>query len=157
MRSVPSTHTDSHSLTSRLSLSVYTVAQNTSNLPTPYNTLPQTPFRHLTNAFPPASQTSCHGVTLGPHCMFFSHRLVTISVHTHPRQAHFPGLFLTSRHKTRFHAISLTCISASLSVAPRDRISGYTHRARPRALTGLRFPAVGSPISCFHGRAYGCP
>ena len=30
-------------------------------------------------------------------------------------------------------------------------------RARPRALTGLRLPAVGSPHTCFPGRTYGCP
>ena len=46
---------------------------------------------------------------------------------------------------------------ASLSCSPCDRISGYTPRARPRALTGHRLPAVGSPHTCFPGRTYGCP
>ena len=45
----------------------------------------------------------------------------------------------------------------SLFRPPCDRISGYTPRARPRALTGLRIPAVGSPHTCFPGRTYGCP
>ena len=45
----------------------------------------------------------------------------------------------------------------SLSCSTCDRISGYTPRARPRALTGLRLPAVGSPHTCFPGRTYGCP
>ena len=45
---------------------------------------------------------------------------------------------------------------AFLSLAPFDRIPGYTPRARPRALTGLRLPAVGSPNTCFPGRTYGC-
>ena len=46
---------------------------------------------------------------------------------------------------------------AFLSLALRDRISGYTPQARPRALTGLRLPAVGSHNTCFPGRTYGCP
>ena len=45
----------------------------------------------------------------------------------------------------------------SLFRLPCDRISGYTPRARPRALIGLRLPAVGSPHTCFPGRTYGCP
>ena len=45
----------------------------------------------------------------------------------------------------------------SLSCSPCDRNSGYTPRARPRALTVHRLPAVGSPHTCFPGRTYGCP
>ena len=73
---------------------------------------------------------TCHGVTPGP-------------CHTHtvyylaPYLAHVSFEFLT--------------------FAPCDRISGYTPRARPRALIGLRLPAVGSLHTCFPGRTYGCP
>ena len=158
MRTVLFAYTDYHSLACRLSLSVYTVVQTISHPPTPYPTLYPTTFRHIANASPRPARlrvtalpwACCVSVCL-PNTGSNPSQLARI-----PGKALFPGLFLTFRFKTRFRAISLTCLSVFLSFTLRDRISGYTPRARPRALTGLRLPAVWSPNTCFPGRTYGC-
>ena len=69
---------------------------------------------------------------------------------SHASQAKpFPGLLRISRHRPKSHAVSFLRLSVSLSFALRDRFSGYTPRARPRALTGLRLPAVWCHSTCF--------
>ena len=69
----------------------------------------------------------------------------------------YPGPCMSCSHRLLPNTVPRSRVFRVLSFALRDRISGYTPRARPRALTGLRLPAVGSPNTCFHGRAYGCP
>ena len=156
MRTVLFAHSDIHSLTPRLSLSIYSVVQNT----TPTNTVSHpalNPPRHPTNASSKPARLRITSLPWVP-IVCISHTVYHPFLLSRIRgKALFPGLFSLPQPKTRFHAISLTCLSVSLYFAPRDRISGYTPRARPRALTGLRLPAVGSLSTRFPGRTYGFP
>ena len=156
MHTVLHTYTHIRSLTSRLSLSVYTVVPNNTDQPTPYPTIPPHPIGTTPTHLPCPAKLR---VTALPRaiCMSFPHRLTIIHLPRIPGKALFPGLPRLLRHKTRPHPVSLTYLYVSLFFAPRDRLFGNTPRARPRALTGLRIPAVGSPNTCFPGRNYGCP
>ena len=155
MRTVFFAYTDTHGLTSRLSLSIHTVVRNTPRPPTPYPTMSPLPIV-TPPTHPPGQPDFVSRRYPGPavclsNTVYYSPLLPRI-----PGKALFPGLFCILRHKTKLHAISLTCLSVFLSFTLRDRNSGYTPRARPRALTGLRLPAVGSHNTCFHWRTYGC-
>ena len=82
--------------------------------------------------------------------MSSQHSLLTITVSKHPGKAIFSGLFLTFRLETRFYAISLTCLSMSLSFALRDLISGYTtheHGPAPSPASGFRPSGLSTPVS----------
>ena len=69
----------------------------------------------------------------------------------------YPGPMYVTLTPFSTHHLYHDHVSIAFPSFPRcNRISGYTPRARPRALTGLRLPAVGSPITCFPVRTYGC-
>ena len=91
------------------------------------------------------------------HTVFQNKHLLQRASPGHTRRGVTPGpLYVTSTQFSTQHRshvqVSLVCRSHSLRPD-----SGYTTRARPRAFTGLRLPAVGSPNTCFPGRTYGCP
>ena len=69
----------------------------------------------------------------------------------------YPGPCMSCSHRLLPSTVPRSRVFRVISFALRDRISGYTPRARPRALRGHRLPAVGSPHTCFPGRTYGCP
>ena len=108
--------------------------------PTPMSTLSplvfRCPFHTIAQNNHPLQRASpghtCHGVTPGP-CMSYPHRLL-------------PNTATTLKCLSR--------VSFMLSLRPEFRLHPP---ARPRALTGHRLPAVGSPHTCFPGRTYGCP
>ena len=93
------------------------------------NSTPSSKISTYSNAPPPVIR-----VAASPRapCMSHPHHLL-------------PNTALTSK--------CLSCVALTLC----DRISGHTPRARPRALIGLRLPAVWSLHTCFPGRTYGCP
>ena len=167
MRNVSPANTDILSLTSRLSLPVHTDIHNTL-------TTPRTPRSYVSRRYPgPMYVTPTPFTTqLRYHAhmpfVFLSFAVISTpssKLSAYPnapppviRVAALPRAPCMSHpHRLPPNTAPTSKCLLCVALTPCDRISGYTPRARPRALIGLRLPAVGSLHTCFPGRTYGCP
>ena len=143
-------YSDIHILTSRLSLSVYTVVSkyrpHIHTVPHPAPTFD----RHHIHASTLASQTSCHGVTTCLLYVFPTPFIIHHLYHASPAKLSFQSCLAhpdKNPHFALFRPRIFRCLS--LSLAQRNRIFGFTHEPgpAPSPATGFRPSGLPTPVS----------